>query len=370
MHTPSLPKENRSVTLTPDIICSFIEEQMSLFHIPGMAACVVKEDSLSWVGTYGYADLDKKIEVHDSTLFMIASVSKTITATALMTLYDKNAFRLDDEINDYLPFAIRNPNFSQTGITFEMLLTHTSGVKDNWPKLMPLIVPGDSPIIIEEFLKDYLISGGAYYDGDANFHDWKPGDKFSYSNIGFTTIGYLVEMISGQSFDKYCREHLFDPLEMAKTSWFLQGMDVEDIAVPYPYEDGVFRAREHFGYPDYPAGQLRSNILELSHILTVYMQKGTYRNQHILDKKTVELMTTMKVPIPDAMGIGLCWFEHYFGGRSLWEHGGTDPGVRTEVLFDPIEKIGVIVLTNGADKALTSITAEIFKFALSQHEEG
>jgi len=84
---------------------------MDTYHIPGMATCVVKDGEIAWTGAYGYADIYQEIEVADTTLFMIASVSKTLTGVALMQLWEEGLFGLDDDINDYLPFDVINPYY-------------------------------------------------------------------------------------------------------------------------------------------------------------------------------------------------------------------------------------------------------------------
>lgn len=110
---------------------SFIVNTMDSYHIPGVAACVVKDDRVIWTGAYGWANFEDSIQVADTTVFKLASVSKPYTGTALMQLYQEGFFDLDDDINDYLPFVVVNPNFPDSVINFRMLLTHTSSINDN-----------------------------------------------------------------------------------------------------------------------------------------------------------------------------------------------------------------------------------------------
>jgi CubicO group peptidase (beta-lactamase class C family) len=142
---------------------------MSEYHIPGLSACIVKDGELVWHNAYGYADVEREIPVTDSTLFFIASISKTITGTALMQLYERGLFHLDDNVNNYLPpdLQVVNPSYPNDPITLKMILSHVSSIKDNWGVLEPLTVAGDSPITLYDFLKNYLVPGGAYYTNDS-----------------------------------------------------------------------------------------------------------------------------------------------------------------------------------------------------------
>ena len=112
---------------------SLIQAEMAANPIPGLAACVVRGSELAWHGEYGFARLEDSVPVVDSTVFDVASVSKTATATALMQLCERGVFGLDDDINASLPFPVRHPSYPSTPVTFRMLLTHTSGIADYWP---------------------------------------------------------------------------------------------------------------------------------------------------------------------------------------------------------------------------------------------
>src|SRR3990172_1556345 len=94
-----IQKENNALLLNSALIDSFITATMSDYHIPGLSACIVKDGELVWHNAYGYADVEREIPVTDSTLFFIASISKTITGTAIMQLYERGLFNLEDNVN-------------------------------------------------------------------------------------------------------------------------------------------------------------------------------------------------------------------------------------------------------------------------------
>ena len=344
----------------------FINETMSAYHIPGLAACAVKNGQIYWTGSYGYANIEENIEVTDSTLFLLASVSKPFTATALMQLWEQGLFNLDDNINDYLApeLQVQNPLFPDDAITFRMLLTHTSSIKDNWALMTILFSMGeDSPIPLKSLLIDYFTPGGTYYNATANFNNWAPGTGWDYSNAGYALAGYMVEAMTDSvtTFDKYCQDSIFTPLGMNKTSWFLANLNIDDIAVPYNYS-GAFIPYGHYGFPVYPAGQLRSNTLQLASFLTAYLQKGELNGVRILESSTVDLMTTIQ-NTDVAPTQGLSWFIYNNYGKLLHGHGGATLGTRTDLSYCPAQDLGVIVLTNGeSGTGLYLIVEKIYEF--------
>ena len=320
---------------------SFIIAKMDQYHIPGLAASIVRNDEIIWTGTYGFANIEDSIEVTDTTLFMLASVSKTVTAVALMKLWEVGRFGLDDDINNYLPFEVHNPNFPDSVITFRMLLSHTSSIRDNWGE-MPYW-SGDSPIPLGQYLEDYLVPGGAYYHS-INYYNYSPATNFNYSNIAVALAGYLVEEIAG-NFSTFCQDSIFTPLGMSETSWFLEDLDTNNIAIPYSYSGGTYQAEGFYGYSDYPAGQLRTSSLQLSRFLIAFMQDGVIDTVRILDSATVSLMTTIQYPEIDS-NQGLIWYKKLVDSRWIWGHTGGDLGVNTNMFFSQSEGSGAIFLAN------------------------
>jgi CubicO group peptidase (beta-lactamase class C family) len=311
------------------------------------------------------ANIEQNKAVTPDTLFLVASVSKTITATALMQLYDQGKFQLDDDINKFLPFRISIPVSPTSPVTFRQLLTHTASIADNGAyincpgscgygsSLISFVTRGaDSPISLADFTKGYLTSGGAYYDRSANFKSGAPGTVNDYSNMGITLAGYLVEVISGIPFDQYCKDHIFTPLGMDKTSWRLAGMDPPSLAMPYDKSSSGFVPYGHYGEPDYPDGMLRTSVNELARFLVTYMQGSRYDGRQILKPTTVQEMLKGQTPLDRSQG--LVWASQSIGRltalRTVWGHDGADNGARARMWFDPAKKAGVILMANGAWK--------------------
>jgi len=131
IHCGQIPAQKSQPKSSP-YLDNYIQYNMANQYIPGLSACIVKEGQIRWTGTYGMANIEQNIPVDTSTLFMLASVSKTVTVTAFMQLWEEGSFGLDEDINQYLPFEVRHPVDSLAPITFRMLCTHTSSIRDNW----------------------------------------------------------------------------------------------------------------------------------------------------------------------------------------------------------------------------------------------
>jgi len=334
----------------------YITFLMKFAHKPSVSACIIINDSVVWSKGYGLYDIENNKPATPDTLYLMASISKTVTATALMQLYEQELFDLDDDVNDYLPFSLRNPNFLDTSITFRMLLSHRSSLaSDNSDRLCCSIIPGDPdiPSYPDPWLKDYLTPGGSAYHSSV-WSDSPPGEQFYYANIGYSIIGYLVELISGQNFNEYCKEHIFTPLEMYNTSFRLKDHNSSEIAIPYFYKKGEYIANPHYGMiVIHPSASMRTSIEELSHFLIAHMNGGIYKDVRILNESTVELMHTRHYPPNDqGFGYGLGWIinEKLFRKKTIGHSGGW-PGVHTQMTFRPDDKTGILIFTNSYDSS-------------------
>jgi len=334
----------------------YITFLMKFAHKPSVSACIIINDSVVWSKGYGLYDIENNKPATPDTLYLMASISKTVTATALMQLYEQELFDLDDDVNDYLPFSLRNPNFLDTSITFRMLLSHRSSLaSDNSDRLCCSIIPGDPdiPSYPDPWLEDYLTLGGSAYHSSV-WSDSLPGEQYYYANIGYSIIGYLVELISGQNFNEYCKDHIFTPLEMYNTSFRLKDHNTSEIAIPYFYQEGEYKANPHYGmHVIYPAASMRTSIEELSHFLIAHMNGGIYKDVRILNESTVELMHTAHYPINDkGYGYGLGWSikEKLFRKKEIGHSGGW-PGVHTQMTYRPDDKTAILIFTNSYDSS-------------------
>jgi CubicO group peptidase (beta-lactamase class C family) len=343
--SPAVPSHISSAS--PAGLDAFVRTHMRIAHVPGLAACVVRGGDIVWAKGYGWANIAQRRRVTPDTDFMLASVSKTVMATALMQLVQQGRVDLQTDVDTYLPFRVRNPQHPGRSITPWMLLTHTSSIRDAWATLDASYVPGDSPVSLASFVRSYFTPGSRYWrPGD--FYDFAPGGAYRYANMGATLAGYLVQRVAHKGFDRVCQRNIFRPLGMNATSWHLSGLDPATVAMPYKYvrSTGRYQPYGQYGYPDYPDGELRTSVSQLGRFLAAYMNGGSYQGVRILKSVTVAEMLRPQI-FPLAKGQGLIWYHDKIGSLKVVGHNGGDSGVSTFMFFDPASGAGAIVLTNG-----------------------
>jgi CubicO group peptidase (beta-lactamase class C family) len=318
---------------------------MDIGHIAGLSASLIKGGEVRWIGTYGTANFELEIPVDTSTIFMIASISKTITVTALMQLWEKDSFELDDDINDYLPFDVRNPNFPDDPITFRMLCTHSSSIKDNWSILFEYINM-DPLIPLGEYLFNYLDPSGSYYNQNLNFYNEAPGSNYHYCNVSTALIGYLTEVIGDDPFFDQTNDRIFDPLQMDQTTWFYSELDTMNAAMTYHWNGSSYVPEGFISGVDYPAGDLKTSVDQLSKFLLSYMNGGTYMGVEILESATVDSILSLQIPSIEPTQ-GLIWRKGVLGdGRTIWGHSGSWYGIMTGMWFCPDDSTAVNLFAN------------------------
>jgi len=340
---------------------AYLAEEIDNQNIPALSALIFKDENILHESLLGKSNIEQNVTLENNHLFLMASVSKVITATALLQLFDQGLFGLDDKVNDYLSFNVNVPNYS-TDITFRMLLTHTSAIGDGSALDGQYYYGEDSPVALGDFLENYLTPSGNLYDADDNFHDFEPGSKFEYSNTGNALIGLLVEQISGVGFNDYCKQNIFTPLGMTNTAWRLDEI-TQTIVQPYNYANGQYTAIQHYTFTDYPNGGLRSTTKDMFKFLSAFAMGGTVNSFELLKTETINLMTSPQIPtLKSDVGLHLFLFNVE---NNLWGHDGGEQGVATIMAYNPTTKIGAIILTNQGDADLDAMLVETYKFGLT-----
>ncbi|MFP6751902.1 MAG: serine hydrolase domain-containing protein, partial [Pirellulaceae bacterium] len=285
---------------------------------------------------------------NDQTLFQLASISKTITATAVMQLVEQDRISIDADINSLLPFPVRNPRHPEVSITLRQLLTPTSSLRDNWGVLEGTWVQDrDFPHSLAESMIRYFTPGGRYYSRGKNFYEWAPGTRSRYSNVAFAMVAFIAQTQAGVPFEQLCQQGIFAPLGMEGCGYRLSEVDQGLVAMPsiWRARAGQFRSLGHHGYLDFPSGTLRTSAPQLARFLLSFIGNGQVDETRILKEETVHLMRQSAFP-RIAPGQGLAWYRDRVGGSRVMGHDGSDPGVTTIMCFRPADGIGVVVLMN------------------------
>lgn len=330
---------------------TFITQKMEEAGIMGLGAAIIVDAKVVWMKGYGFADHRRAAPFRPDTVMNIGSISKTFTGAALMRAVQDGKLSLDDDINAHLPFRVINPHLPDEKITLRHLATHTSGLTDRWPVYRNTYHFGDTPEPLGQFLKQYFVPGGKHYSKD-NFLNKKPGSHRDYSNIGAGLAGYIVERAVGENLGSYARKRIFAPLRMNDTAWSLSAVDPARHATLYIAQDGLTIPIQLYEGTTYPDGGIRTSVADLSRFFIALLNDGEYEGTRILDKSSVAEMLRFQFTEankPDNVDLaehntGIFWRTKFNVTRI--GHGGSDPGVQTEMLASLSKDIGVILFSN------------------------
>lgn len=340
-----------------EALSTYMDRKLGETKAIGAGVGVLRADGSTWVAGFGLADLARGLPATGDTIAMWASSSKVVTGAAAVKAMQAGSIGLDEPVNGYLPFRVVNPGFPGTPITFRMLLTHTSGLLFDAGTCDGLYVDGDAKLPLGEFLREYLVPGGRFYE-TTNYGAAAPGRTWAYSNINFALLGHLVERITGTPFDEYCRKQLFDPLEMREASWFLRGLDLSRVAVAYQWlpSPGKPRPVSHYGWPGYPDGMLRCSTREMLRMMSAFVGRSRPDARPVLTSATLaEIFRPQGIDPAQLKGrnpivsldMGLAWKLLDLDGRRIWSHNGNGTGMSTAVLLDDRTRTAAVVWVSG-----------------------
>lgn len=333
-------------------IDSFIAKRMDEAGIVGLGAAIIVNGKVRWTKGYGFADKASAVPFTPETVMNIGSISKTFTGVALMRAVQEGKLSLDKDINAYLPFKVVNPHTPNEPITLRHLATHTSGITDQSAVYRNNYhFGGDAPVLLGDFLKSYFVPGGQAYSKD-NFVNVKAGTHREYSNIGAGLAGYIVELAVGEKLNTYTRRHIFSPLQMNSTGWLLSEIAPAKHAQLYVAQNGLTIPIPNYGLTTYPDGGVRTSVADLSRFFIALLNNGAYAGARILDTSTAQEMlrfqyTDAHKPANvslDKVNSGIFWATKMSVTRI--GHGGSDPGLKTEMLANLSRDIGVILFIN------------------------
>jgi CubicO group peptidase (beta-lactamase class C family) len=219
-----------------DEIDNYVRGEMTAQHIPGLSLCVVHNGRIVKSAVYGLADVELNVPVTGDTEFSIASMTKSITASAIMLLVQDGKLSLDDHISKYFEGL---PETWQP-ITIRHLLSHTSGIKDHfrdYPFYPPLKLDRKLEYTDEEYLK-------AHIDAGLNF---TPGAQWAYCSSGCTLLGMMITKVTGKPYGDFFRDRIFAPLGMTRTHLISLKNIIPNRAHGYQWEDGALRNGNYTG---------------------------------------------------------------------------------------------------------------------------
>lgn len=331
----------------------------------GFGVAIVNKDSIIYAKGFGYADKDTKSPYTIQTVQPIASISKTLLAVALMKAQEMGKLHLNDNINDYLPFKIYNPNFPNENITIQQLANHTSSILDGdsydrtyifknrippfyndfvdnelktevktWVEL----VNDNEMMPLAEFIKKQYVKDQIWYNKEQNFSNNHPGSTYKYSNMGANIAAYILEETTGEDYAEFIKKHILEPLQMKNSGWRGKNYDPKNNSTLYWY-----------GYPmpdgdliTYPDGNLMSNVIDYGKFLST-MIRGYEGEDNLLTTESYKEM--MKDPVSSDFRKGVFWTVD----SEKIGHSGSDLGLLSHAYFLKENGIGIIVFVNTSD---------------------
>ncbi len=310
--------------------------------MPGACIVVVRQGEEDIVTGFGYADLDKKVQVTADTLFELASCSKSFTALAALQMQDQGLISLNDPVSKYLPWFFVKYGDKEYQVTLRQLLLHTSGIP--W-QTISCIPRGNSRDSLERTVKKIV--------GIELNH--RPGNLFEYATVNYDIIGAVIEKVSGSTFEEYMKEHVFRPLGLNRTS---VGVEESRPGMASGYKIGLFlpgRYKAPVFRGNNPAAYVVSNGGDICRWLKIQM--GLLENplSSLVEKsqKSVKISSYSRRIMRFSYALGWIIAEKK---REIY-HTGLNPNFSSYIGFRPKEKIGVAVLTN-ANSIYTLILAE------------
>ncbi len=334
-------------------------------YINGLSVSIVNDDKTLYQSGIGYSDIKSKKLYTENTIQNIASISKTLIGISLLKAQELNKLNLDDPIDKYLPFEVKNPYYPEIPITIRQLSTHTSTIRDTEYYDSKCYVLKDelknadvkhekfnspkSKIPMIDFLEKILTTEGELYKKEG-FLENKPSEIFEYSNIGATLAAVILEIATGEKFDDFTIKHILQPLKMSNSGWSFDKIDFSKHSKLYSSTES-----EHPYYTliTYPDGGLITSVNDLSIYLTElikgYSGKGTLLNQESYKILFEEQLGAENFIDRDSED----YYDEYntgifmgFTPNGYIGHTGGDPGVSSYMFFNPKTKVGRILIIN------------------------
>jgi CubicO group peptidase (beta-lactamase class C family) len=321
-------------------IDAFIQERMESLNIPGAAVAIVRDGEIVHLAGYGVAN-ENGDPVTPQTPFLLASLSKPVTAVAVMQLVEAGQIELDAPVQQYLPWFLPD-----TPITVRQLLHQTSGL-DETEGYRRNLEP-DSPDALEQSIQQLA-------DTELNH---PPGTAFEYTNSNYDILGLLIETVTGQSYGGYIQAHIFTPLAMTSSFTSLSAARAAGMSSAfYPF---FGRQMSFDGWMPYtravlPSAGLIGSAEDMAHFVLAQLQDGRYQSTQLLSPASIE---TLHAPDPATgpdVAYAMGWAVWSFDDAALpgdeaptaLSHGGEWLGFSNLLLLIPAYDLGVVLLMNG-----------------------
>jgi CubicO group peptidase (beta-lactamase class C family) len=309
-----------------DAVDNYIRAEMGKQQIPGLALLVSREGQIVRAQGYGLANLELQVSVKPETIFQSGSVGKQFTATAVMMLVEEGKIGLEDPLTKYFPDAPA----SWKQVTIRELLSHTAGFGD-YPKNF-------------DMRKDYAETEELKIVESIPLA-YPPGTKWSYSNLGFLTLGILIHKVTGEFYGDFLEQRIFRPLDMNTTRIISEADIIPNRAAGYRLVKGKLKNQEWVSptVNTTADGSLYFSVLDLAKWDAALYTEKLLKRSSLEQMWTVAKLSNGK---PNSGEYGFGWFIVTKNGHHVVEHEGEWQGFETQISRYVDDKLTVVVLTN------------------------
>jgi CubicO group peptidase (beta-lactamase class C family) len=324
---PTDPKELET------FLDAIFKEQMEKQRIPGAAFVFVKDGRVFFSKGYGFANLERQQRVvPERTIFRIGSISKVLTATAVVQLADRGKVNLRKDVNRYLT-RLKVPATYTEPVTAAHLLAHTAGFDEIRPGTQG--PSAESVLPLADFLRTRLVRVRP------------PGETIAYSTYGITLAGLLVEEVSGMSFESYLAKNIWRPLGMERTSITVPAALRDDLALGYEYVDGTNQPQAYEWYHTTPASSVNSTAADMARFVIAHLQNGRLGKARIMSERGARDMHRQHATgHPRLPGFAYGFYEDDYQGLRMIEHGGNMAGFSSLMVLLPERDAGFFMVNH------------------------
>lgn len=340
---------------------AYVENTLKAMNAPSVAIAIVKNGKIVYAKGYGYRDVEKKLPADENTLYAIGSSTKAFTSTSIGILVDEGKLEWEKPVINYMPeFKLKDDYITQHITTVDML-SHRTGLPRH-----------DFVWLYNKGTRKEMLERMQYFDFSAGFRQ-----TFQYNNFMFMAAGYMIEKISGETWETFVKEHILTPLKMDHTFYTNANMfKTENYAEPYIYNNDSLTKMDFFDFDEIgmaPAGAIKSNVLDMGNWLIMNLNGGTFDGKEIIKKATLEELQSPQMVVGGISSLaeytfsayGMGWFLDTYRGHLRVSHGGNINGFTAEVALYPRDSIGLVVLVNQNNSSVNGVLRNVIFDRLS-----
>lgn len=325
-------------TLTDfEAVDTYISTTMKELGVPGAALVIVQGNHIAHLKAFGVAD-DSGRPVTPQTPFFTGSTGKSFTALAIMQLVEAGKIKLDAPVQTYLPWFRVADETASALITVRQLLNQVGGLPQS---------------IGQKQIANTDLSDSAIEDNVRALANIEliapPGERYEYSNANYVTLGMIIQVVTGQSYETYIKEHIFQPLDMQNSFTSKTDAQQDGLAVGYQKWFGVSVASPNLPFVrgSLPAGYLNMSAEDFGHYLIAQLNDGSYESVSVLSPEGISTLHHPAVQMPGSTDFyAMGWEVQHFQDVEVIRHNGASPGYTTDMFLVPEKNLAVAMVIN------------------------